>query len=63
MRICGKFVAWEMQIAIAELSERTISMALIKQARFELISKWASLRTLPPPLLYPPLQLLDVITD
>lgn len=42
VRICGKFVAWEMQIAIAELSERTISMALIKQARFELISKWAT---------------------
>lgn len=51
VRICGKFVAWEMQIAIAELSERTISMALIKQARFELISKWATPRT---PLLYSP---------
>lgn len=63
VRICGKFVAWEMQIAIAELSERTISMALIKQARFELISKWATPRTPPTPLLYPPLQLLDVITD
>lgn len=35
-------LAWEMQIAIAELSERTISMALIRQARLELISKWAS---------------------
>lgn len=49
VRICGKFVAWEMQIAIAELSERTISMALIKQARFELISKWATPRTPPRP--------------
>lgn len=55
-------LAWEMQIAIAELSERTISMALIRQARFELISKWATLPPPPPPH-STPLQLLDVITD
>lgn len=61
MRIAWEVVlAWEMQIAIAELSERTISMALIRQARFELISKWAT----PPPSPHStPLQLLDVITD